>query len=376
MTDPGSRFMISKRAASQGRNMHVFSFDSFPAVRVAGGFNLDRSPLTAKTFYRWLDLCDLSLNPFHTSVNVVLRRIKLVAIDVLSYAMESVDGPSIPRDSVELLEPGVYGIFLPDGEPYKGIIGSDTHHYYPFPVQQAKLVANSCGKVGSEIGDSLFQDQEDDIARLIEQNKIPQALAELAVARDQGKCWVTGRTDLQTQLVWVYPPLASFSLDEHDPECWDKHRVLDNIVTICAALAEPFNGNVFTVDLDDNGRIITFDDLPSESPQLPPCLTVLPLSPSSEHFWRLNFKYTLLIYFPAGDASRDYARYNPSEWMRELMENEADLDDEKWHTGYGREVLEVFTRQLLSVKEYERRHQRPYWAGSDDSDAESAEGHY
>ncbi|KAJ7074532.1 hypothetical protein C8F01DRAFT_1100804 [Mycena amicta] len=365
-------FIISQRAASQGRNMHVFSLHSFPAVRVAGGFNLDRIPLTAKTFYRWLDLCDRFVNRRHTKVDIVLRRIKLVAVDVLRYAMENVDGPPIPRDSVELLAPGVYGIFHSDGRPYKGLIGRDTVECSPFPVQETKLVANFRGQVGS---DAPFQDQEEeeDIARLIGQNKIPQELAELAMARDQGKCCVTGRTDVPTQVVWVYPPLASFNSDPSNPMCWEKYRVLDNIVTICATLAAPFNGNVFTVDLDDDGRIITFDDLPNESPQLPPRFTIPPLSPSSEYFWRSNFEHTLAIHFCGGNASEDYAHYNPSEWMEELMDNYAHLDDEKWHTAYGREVLEVYTRQLLSVKACERRHQRPHWAGSDDSDAESAE---
>ncbi|KAF7290611.1 hypothetical protein MIND_01301300 [Mycena indigotica] len=242
--DSSRSFLMSQRAADQGRNMHVFSLSCFPQARMAGGFNLNRIHLTAKTFYRWLYLCDEIIN-YQQGINdaVVLRKIRLRTVDVLFYAVEEIEGPPIPRDSLQLIEPGIYGIFSADGTPFTRYFCSPVRFHPSFKDQEVLLVQRSHGHYKGE-------------------NDIPMDLRVLAGARDKGRCFITGRTDLPTQCVWILPPLATFNRDHSDPTAFDKYKVIDNLITICSALADPFMRNLFAVDVEDNARIITFEDLP------------------------------------------------------------------------------------------------------------------
>ncbi|KAJ7074638.1 hypothetical protein C8F01DRAFT_31601 [Mycena amicta] len=225
MADSGS-FLISKRAAAQGRNMHVFSLHEFPAVDMAGGFNLNRFHLPAKTFYRWLDLVDADRRK--STLNLVLRRITLRKIDVLSYAVASEDGAPIPRGSDELILPGVYGVFL-DGKPYRRCVGNPNSHEVSFLALASELDAE-CASYG-----------EPNQPMPSSENTMPQSLAELAMARDQGRCCVTGRTDLPTQVIWAYPPLASYRL--HQVSCVAYHRrVLTFFILVRPSVLEDVQG--------------------------------------------------------------------------------------------------------------------------------------
>ena len=73
-------------------------------------------------------------------------------------------------------------------------------------------------------------------------------------------------------------------------------------------------------------------------------------------FWRLHFKWTLGVHFPGGDIYYEKQDTPPQDLMDELVDNCADLNDPKWQSGVGAEVLAEFIQQQMSLK----------WTGSDD----------
>ncbi|KAJ7204201.1 hypothetical protein B0H12DRAFT_473952 [Mycena haematopus] len=81
--------------------------------------------MTIQTFYRWLDI--INDHDPGRSLMFQLRKINLKRFDVLSYVVDSVQGPMLPRDSEELLEPGVYGPFI-DDQPYRGEVAIALRH--------------------------------------------------------------------------------------------------------------------------------------------------------------------------------------------------------------------------------------------------------
>nr|GAT57958.1 predicted protein [Mycena chlorophos] len=350
--NPG--FVLNKRVASQGRNMHLFSLTDYPCATIAGGLNLTRFDLNAKTFYRWLHLCNDALNHPLLGLNprVVIRPITLKMLDVMFYQVASVDGPVIPRDSEALLNPGIYGVFSADGSPYQGSMSMISVHSISFEEAEAR------SRIQGLI-DTAFQ------------NEIPSHLASLALARDQGRCVITGRTDQETQLVWIVPPAAAMSFHGDDPSYLAKHRVLDNIITLSSNLVDSFGRNAFTVDIDDNARVLAFSDLPSDAPQLLKRLSGVFGTPS-EDYWRFNFLYTLTVYFPTGRADFDHDRDDPNAWMEELVEDNADLEDPKWSTQLGKEVLDTFrARSALWENSSENMHAE--WVDDEeDSSSDSA----
>ncbi|KAF7290628.1 hypothetical protein MIND_01303000 [Mycena indigotica] len=325
--DSSRSFLMSQRAADQRRNMHVFSFHFFPQVRLAGGLNLNRIHLTAKTFYRWLCLCHTLVTGEDLEAAVVLRKIQLATVDVSFYSLAAIQGPPIPRDSLQLIQPGIYGIFSQDGTPFTSYVSSAVSFRTSFKAQEDEMVRSTKSP------------------EFRAHNQIPMHLRTLAGARDRGKCFITGQTHLPTQCVWIIPPLATFNGGLFDPMDLDKSKVVDNLITICSVLVDPFMHNLFSVDLEDNARIIVFDDLPSGVPTLPLRLPTLP-SPASTDFWKSSFIVTLGNFFPAGELDEDGSRRtrsgNAGLLMEELHDDCADLDDPKWQSDVGTEVVQVY----------------------------------
>ncbi|KAF7305549.1 hypothetical protein HMN09_00807800 [Mycena chlorophos] len=346
-------FLLSRRAEAQRRNLHVFSLGQFPSTILVGGFDLKRVPLAANTFYRWLDLCDALINNRsddspNLALDVVLRRIQVTIIDVLAYGIQSVEGPPIPRESLALLEPGIYGIFNPDGTPYEGNVSNEHRYAYPIRDFLAKQLPDVVVQVCSELLDASTQ------LRSIEDH-LPSDLIQQAKTRDQGRCVLTGRNDVATEVVWLFPPVASQNLrwcDRIRP--FEEYRVLENVITLSSTLVDALRRNVVAVDVDDNNRIVSFEDI--DHPQVPSHLPASVPAPTAR-FWRWHLQYTLAVFFPAGDAisSGDYSSYNADAWIDELDSGEADIMAPKWQTQYGQEVLEVFMRQSIWIKEQESR---------------------
>ncbi|KAJ7920953.1 hypothetical protein B0H13DRAFT_1985914, partial [Mycena leptocephala] len=257
-----------------------------------------------------------------------LRRINLTRLDVLRYVVDTADGPFLPRDSTELLSPGVYGPFL-DGQPYSGRVGN-LFHRTTFQERERQALLECPGMPSQDHSINVH-------------NEMPQVIIDAAIQRDGGVCCVTGRVDLPVSIIWVFPPSLAYEVpsfktmactsdpvrgqsyqqrDSSKEGLHELYRTVENAITLCTELTGPFTENMFSVDFEDNNRIVTFVDLPQEDP-------------------------------------------DPNDLMDELVEDRADLNDPKWHSGVGVEVWEEFLGQKLAAKQ-------AMYDSEDDEDAEQA----
>ncbi|KAJ7816200.1 hypothetical protein B0H14DRAFT_2845105 [Mycena olivaceomarginata] len=309
--------------------MFLFCFAEYPLVLMNGGWNLSHHRMTIQTFYRWLDIIDDHYRD--RNLNFQLRKINLRRFDVLRYVVDSSEGPMLPRDSVEFLQPGVYGPFL-DGQPYRGQVGNSFH------PSTLRGLEQRAGRMGEDIGMDLNR-----------HNKMPQDVSDAVTTRDGGVCCVTGRADLPTSVIWAFPPsLAYMSYQERDggkEGLYEAYRTVDNAITLCTALIEPFMENMFSVDIEDNSHIITFLDLPTRVPTAPSVPSHLPRHcPSASltaTFWHLHFN---------GPSAFEPQDPHPQDLMDDLVEDCADLQDAKWQSGIGAEVLAEFLQQQMCIK--------------------------
>ncbi|KAF7329128.1 hypothetical protein MKEN_00173300 [Mycena kentingensis (nom. inval.)] len=361
MSDPdNSRYplLVSRRAMEQGRNLHVYSLHDASGAVMAGGWNLNRHRLTAKKFFRWLDLSEKHRH----KTKLALRRICLRRIEVLRYIVESREGPLISCDSEELLQPGFYGIFrAEDGKGYEYPVGMDDSVTF---MQLDHCLCVGRGAPYDATVQNRLQERE---------NEMSADLVELASARDKGRCCVTGRSDLPTTVVWIFPPRAGYGWDLYQTVRYEDYRVVENVMTICSALVPAFYQNLFSVDFGDAQTIVSFATLPDGTPELPSHLPGDVHAPA--HFWTQSFAFTLKVHFPGGGGEEDFDGYNPVAWMDELNARQPQLDDPKWQTPYGREVFEVYLEQEMEMKErMQRRKERPFkmpasWTEFDPRDA-------
>ncbi|KAJ7814969.1 hypothetical protein B0H14DRAFT_2848988 [Mycena olivaceomarginata] len=275
--------------------------------------------MTIKTFYRWLDIID---DHYGDRPNFQLRKINLKRLDLLRYVVDDttpVDGPPLPRDSVELLGPGVYGPFLVDG-PYMGQVG---HRDRRATFQEREMQALH-GDPGLPAEPSVLL-----------HNEMSQAIVAAASQRDQGVCCITGRADLPTRIIWVIPPYLGCELDKQSDTL--SFQTVENTITLCTALTGPFAENIFSVDVEDDSRIVTFQNLSDAPPLLP-----RPRPDTVARFWNLHFKWTLDVHFTGGDVSLEPPDPHPVLLMEELAEGDVDVTESKWQSGAGAEVLEEY----------------------------------
>ncbi|KAJ6520246.1 hypothetical protein C8R45DRAFT_1086127 [Mycena sanguinolenta] len=289
--------------------------------------------MSIRTFYRWLGIMMDDIYP-DRNLDFQLREISLKRFEILSYVLDSVKSPMLAYDSVELLPPGVYGPFNGD-KPFRGPIG---HVHAPGTFR--------------EIERDILERGGETAIEMTRENEMPQAVIDAVTARDGGVCCVTGRADLPASVIWVFPPsLADMSYpsrDSGDEDLFKAYRNVDNAITLCNMLVEPFMDNMVSVDTEDNNRIITFLDLPIRVPDAPPLPSHLPRPASL--YWYYHFKWTLRAHFVGGDVSSDEVDPHPNTLMEELVEHYADIRDAKWQSGIGAEVLAEFLQQSKCLK--------------------------
>ncbi|KAK6984910.1 hypothetical protein R3P38DRAFT_3102186 [Favolaschia claudopus] len=328
-------FVESQRSISQGRNFFLFSFSRLPLVFIVGGWNLSRHSMSVKQFYRWLDIMEGDKRYF--SSHIELRKINLRGLGLLRYGLESCECSTISRNSTESLEPGVYGAYL-GNQPFEEPIGADVP-----PHTFAKFVRDAAAVVKRGYGD------------FNEESKMSKSTIAEVRARDGNVCCITGRRDLPTRVVWLFLPALADTLypNREDQRGINKRfNTIDNAVTLCQALVEPFMENKFSVDIDDNKRIVTFADLTAypNAPSLPNELPFLPAG--AEQYWRANFKRTLMVHFYGGDIAFEKPEpgLNPEELFEEVAEWGYDPTHSRWETPVGKAVLAEYEEQRASLE--------------------------
>ncbi|KAK7007775.1 hypothetical protein R3P38DRAFT_3026172 [Favolaschia claudopus] len=329
------QFVESQRSIAQCRNFFLFSFSRLPLVFIVGGWNLSRHNMSVKQFYRWLDIMEGDKRYF--SPHIELRRITLRGLGLVRYGLDTCEDSTISRNSTQLLEPGVYGPYI-GNQPFGDSIGADVppHTFAKF-VRDAATVAKR--------GHGDFN----------EESKLSESTIAEVRARDGNVCCITGRNDLPTRVVWLFLPALADTLypNREDQRGINKmFNTIDNAVTLCQALVEPFMENMFSVDIDDNKRIVTFADLTSypNAPSLPTELPSLPAG--AEQYWRANFKRTLMVHFYGGDIAFEKSEpgLNPDDLFEEVAEWGYDPKHPKWETPIGKAVLTEYEEQRASLE--------------------------
>jgi hypothetical protein len=89
-----------------------------------------------------------------------------------------------------------------DGEPYTGKVG-DIFDRPSFRERERNYLVDYPGE------QVRFAIVPPNINQLGFKTNVPQVIVDAATQRDQGVCSVTGRTDLPTSIVWVYPPFLA-----------------------------------------------------------------------------------------------------------------------------------------------------------------------
>ncbi|KAK7040422.1 hypothetical protein R3P38DRAFT_2894372 [Favolaschia claudopus] len=328
-------FVESQRLISQDRNFFLFSFSRLPLVFIVGGWDLSRHNMSVKQFYRWLDTIEGDKRSF--SPDIELREITLRGLGLVRYGLDTCEGPTISRNSTQLLEPGVYGPYL-GNEPFDEPIGADVppHTFAKFERDAAAVVERGHGDFNEE-------------------SKMSESTMAEVRARDGNVCCITGRNDLPTRVVWLFlPALADTLYRNRDNQRGinKTYNTIDNAVTLCQALVEPFMENIFSVDIDDNKRIVTFADL-TAYPNAPSLPTELPFLPAgAAPYWRANFKRTLMVHFYGGDVAFEKPEpgLNPEDLFEEVAEWGYDPKHPKWETPIGKAVLADYEEQRASLE--------------------------
>jgi hypothetical protein len=73
---------------------------------------------------------------------------------------------------------------------------------------------------------------------------------------------------------------------------------------------------------------------------------------AAARFWHRNLKWSLQVHFSGGDVCSmcfEPQDPNPLDLMEELAEDEADLTEDKWHSGVGAEVLAEYMEQRMCL---------------------------
>ncbi|KAJ7454600.1 hypothetical protein B0H11DRAFT_2069155, partial [Mycena galericulata] len=186
----------------------------------------------------------------------------------------------------------------------------------------------------------------------------------LPVARNDHRCRFTGSTT-GTVLVWIIPPAVSWETDEWgDDPIWDKTPfILDaNVLPMHNSLVFYFHSNHFTVDVDDDYRILVLRAMGDAQLLLP---THLPHQDAAvNHFLRLHCRYSLCLMLRGGDFEEVHPNWTIIDMMNQLRVNYtggedheesemAPLDDERWQTVLGQAILANVMQDRMSQSLYE-----------------------
>ncbi|KAJ7776049.1 hypothetical protein DFH07DRAFT_74162 [Mycena maculata] len=317
MTDSRYGHVLSPKSEDLDRNTFFFVSLRMKA-RLYLGVNQKFTPVSSAIIHHWVKLMR-SGRELEEPEEFFLCPVTVKSRGVMSYYVRR-SGPVIEPDSKERLPPGNYGWYFDRECTLKGFpdLSRVAERFCTF---QARLAGNiEC--YGPE--------------------SIADPFPFSAVARDERRCRFTGSTD-DTVLAWIVPPGASWETDDHsDPRKWDETPFLvdGNVLAMQKALVSHFHGNHFTVDVDDDYRILVLRGMGAEQRLLPPRLPHQ--DEATEHFLRLHCRHSLSLMLRGGDIEEVYPTRVIMRMMEELGVNYygdegekyemAPLDDERWQT--------------------------------------------
>ncbi|KAJ7639920.1 hypothetical protein B0H17DRAFT_1216745 [Mycena rosella] len=212
-------------------------------------------------------------------------------------------------------------------------------------------------------------------ARLKDQPNYPGELvvdaaspkASVVMARDKHRCRFAG-TVTDTILAWIIPPMISGETDNFcNSQFWENtpFLVFANVITMHTQLRFHFYNNHFTVDVDDDYRILVLRSMGDVQALLP---THLPYHAqqyaAANGFLRHRCRDSLNLMLRGGDIKEVYPNsvilcmmhelgvdYNGNENRHEL--DVAPLSDARWQTELGQAVMAEMLRGRIAQSLYE-----------------------
>ncbi|KZT03724.1 uncharacterized protein LAESUDRAFT_814571 [Laetiporus sulphureus 93-53] len=325
--------ILSKKVDVNRLNTFVWS-TSIPRMAVA--LNLHRrSHVTSRTLYRWLPLIaeycvwnhDYRLYPVEVRPHE----------DFLRYEVK-INGDEIPPESDYLISPGDYGIFKPGKTPVDPPI--DTRSVPSFLY----IVNDVLRRKYATVDDILYNGFEKGVR-----------------ARDP-RCIITGKTDGDLEATWIVPPLEFLFIYREDrddslnlefPLMPGPNGMLDikplqsvrNGLLMHPELARLFEDNSFSIDIDDNYRIVFFKDpsdlLPTELLDLIPTHCYIANGTDghlpSTYLLRKHFIMSLRVNCCGADLRCELTLYDLREFFDWLDERgyQSDAIDPHWESNVG-----------------------------------------
>ncbi|KAJ7806399.1 hypothetical protein B0H14DRAFT_3882371 [Mycena olivaceomarginata] len=312
--------VLSNKSRLLDRDTFVFASLNPSPSRLLLGFNQKLTPVSSATIQRWVRIITPKTREF------VICPVVVHSIGVFEYYIEP-SGPPIEATSPTLLLPGNYGLYHNDACIATG----------PPDIMSARSWSGSFEHHASKM---------DDKKRALEYQFLPE-IERSVMARDNQTCWFTGATD-DIALSWIFPPVFRNQTKASWFDVLDKEFVTaKNVLTLKSELKLHFHSNNFTVDVDDDYRIVILRDMGRAVSFLP-----TRLSRHQQHdtvvdsFLRDHFRYSLGVMILGGDIRETYSRQEVLEMIGELVgygrDDDRDavpLTDERWKTDLGQEIL-------------------------------------
>ncbi|KAJ7076657.1 hypothetical protein B0H15DRAFT_578208 [Mycena belliarum] len=350
--------VLSTKSRDLQRDTFIFiSLSARSELFFVAGINQKLTPASSATIHHWVEILrgESKPEPFW------LCPVTVHSAGIMAYYVRP-SGPAIEPYSKEPLPAGNYGWYFDRECTARGFPDLTT-----VPARLYTLEAR-LNSVSDETGIKLVPDV------------IPAAEADVAVARDEGRCRFTGcLTD--TILVWIIPPAVAWETEDSTLAPRDTTApflVAANIITMQRQLRFHFHNNHFTVDVDDDYRILVLRAMGDAQSLLPSHLPRhVKQSAAADHFLRLHCRHSLSVMLLGGDIAEVYSNSMIIQAMSELGVDYAGsdepeesemvaLEDVRWQSELGQEILAHVMKNRMARSLYESERSV---CGSDDDEA-------
>ncbi|KAK0244908.1 hypothetical protein EDD85DRAFT_932866 [Armillaria nabsnona] len=339
MTDPRPSHILSSISSKLQRDTFIWS-NTYPSHLIIG-INQRLTPVSSALIKRWTqDIMQASWREFH------LCPVEVCTCGVLTYGILPT-GPEIPMLSTDALPPGDGCIEVFFTEPKK------KSHILMAETQLFKA------KQSIHIEDFL------DGRRLTDPRKIfdvPPSIQTQVFQRDEHRCCSTRSVPPElTEVTGIVPPYfvwMAFPTRSQRETAVLSSRELENslnAVLMHKDLIPFFNDNAFSVDIDDNYRIVIFGETGSARSLLPDHMPPREHDPQFETFLRAHFHSSIRWTIFHGDIRNEYSTNTILRMMEELgvgLEDDGDdvapMDDPRWQTMLGKEIWEEVIRGRIA----------------------------
>ncbi|KAK0444578.1 uncharacterized protein EV420DRAFT_1648684 [Desarmillaria tabescens] len=313
---------LSAKSLQYDNDTFIFS-NTVPSYLVVA-FNQRLIPLTSALVHRWMSLLDPFTAPF------CLFPVTVHRIGIMAYGVRRSSGPPIPEQSTDPLPPGDYGWYLSDRWEHR-CLPEAASSIRPKSFLTMKQTASG----GHCDPEKMF-------------DVIPE-VAHAVMERDRQRCFITG-SEANTELVWIFTPYYTRITHHSDPLAVfatpAEFETAPNAAFLHKDLVPFFLDNAFSVDVDDNHRVVLFRNIGPAQSLLPSHLTIT--NGPDDYYLREHFRLSLRVNLLDCDIRKQYPNGAIFEMMGELgvdyddpeMEAIVPLSDPRWHTVLGQAILE------------------------------------